>query len=240
VAAFKRAVMDHDYRGELSLLEADARPTAAAVPSECRSAMGYWRGYAAWRYATNAANDPAFPRDAIAARLRTAVDILREALASSPNDIELRIALMGVRQMQPLFEPQGSESWREAILETRALLIQLEREAADNPRFLWLRGGLHFWAPAPLGEGPDAAVASYRMGLATFRRRAVAESSTAPDWGQPELLMSTAYVQAYRAEPDLEQAEAAARQALSLRPDWHYLRDTLLPEILRRRTAASW
>lgn len=37
--------------------------------------------------------------------------------------------------------------------------------------------------------------------------------------------------------PDLQQAEAYAGQALALVPDWHYVRDILLPKIQSARAS---
>ena len=46
-----------------------------------------------------------------------------------------------------------------------------------------------------------------------------------PSWGEPENLMSLAWCSLNKKAPDPQQAEAYARQALALVPDWHYVRD---------------
>lgn len=236
----KRTTVQSDYRADLNRLDLSAkRASEFSRDPACAGAAAYWEGFAHWRYATNLANGPATSREAIAARLELAAVALRRAVAAMPSDPEAKIALMGVVQMRPIFEPQGSDNWRSAILESRALLAELEPIASTNPRFLWLRGGMHFWAPAPFGGGPDAAIATYRAGLAHLQDVHAQTVGLAPDWGEAELTMSIAYVAAKRADPDLALAEAQARAALRLRPDWHYVREILLPEILARRASTG-
>ena len=59
--------------------------------------------------------------------------------------------------------------------------------------------------------------------------------SPLPDWGKPEALMSLAYAHLNGAPPDLDAAEREARAALALQPEWSYVRDVLLPQILAAR-----
>jgi hypothetical protein len=236
----KSQIVDYDYRGELDQLDkAAGRAGNFADEANCQGPAAYWQGFAHWRYATNAANDPAVPKARIAERLDRSAIALRTAIAATPNDPEPKIALMGVVQMRPMFEQQGSDSWRGAIIESQRLLAELEQISPRNPRFLWLRGGLHFWAPRPVGLGPDAALEAYRKGLDAMDPASGLQGSLTPDWGKPELLMSIGYVAANRPNPDLLLAEIHVRAALQLRPDWHYARDILLPDILKRRAVSG-
>ena len=58
-----------------------------------------------------------------------------------------------------------------------------------------------------------------------------------PSWGEPENLMSLAWCSLNKTTPDPQRADAYARQALALVPDWHYLRDILLPQIQSARAS---
>ena len=60
-----------------------------------------------------------------------------------------------------------------------------------------------------------------------------------PSWGKPELMMNLAYSFANKRMPDFEAAERNARAALEIVPYWHYVRDTLLPQILDARAKAQ-
>ena len=52
-----------------------------------------------------------------------------------------------------------------------------------------------------------------------------------PSWGEPKNLMSLAWCSLNKTTPDSGQADTYARQALALVPDWHYVKDILLPQI---------
>lgn len=236
-----QSTMDADFRGDLDRLDRLALALGNAAERQgCAAAALYWSGFAHWRFAMNAANDPQYPRPQIADRFRRAAVALRRSLAAAPNDVEIRIALMGVVQMQPVFEERGSDEFRSSITEARALAGELGAIAGDNPRYLWLRGGLHFGAPRPLGEGPDAALASYYRGLAMLRiAPRPMRGSLIPVWGEDELLMSVAYTHAYRDQPNLSLAHEFADEALKRRPYWFYLKTILLPEIERRQAAVG-
>ena len=54
--------------------------------------------------------------------------------------------------------------------------------------------------------------------------------------GEPELLMNLAWSNLNRTTPDLNAAEQDAHAALKLVPNWHYVRDLLMPQI---RTAQA-
>jgi hypothetical protein len=56
--------------------------------------------------------------------------------------------------------------------------------------------------------------------------------------GPPRELMSLAFAHLNLPAPDLAAADAEAREALRLVPEWRYVRDFLLPMIAARRAAA--
>jgi hypothetical protein len=53
-----------------------------------------------------------------------------------------------------------------------------------------------------------------------------------PSWGKPDLMMSLAYSYLYEKDRDVDSAERNARSALELVPNWYYVRDILLHQIL--------
>lgn len=236
-----RSTIDADFRADLDRLDRLALALGNAEKGQaCAAAANYWSGFAHWRFAMNAANDPQYPRPKIAERFRSAAVALRQSLDAAPGEVEIRIALMGVVQMQPVFETRGSDEFRNSITEARALAGELGAVAGDNPRYLWLRGGLHFGAPKPLGEGPDAALACYYRGLAILRvAPEPARGSLFPAWGEDELLMSAAYTHAYRDQPNLSLAHEFAEVSLKRRPYWAYVKTILMPEIERRQAATA-
>jgi hypothetical protein len=72
----------------------------------------------------------------------------------------------------------------------------------------------------------------YQNGLKSVnQRKTLVNDPLEVSWGEPELLMNLARSNLHRTDPDLNAAEQYARQALRLVPEWHYVRDILLPQI---------
>jgi hypothetical protein len=121
---------------------------------------------------------------------------------------------------------------RELIAKAGSTLKEAQAAEPDNPRLLWVLGPNLWWTPPERGGGQDKSIEAYEKGLEAARTRK--ENTTdplEPSWGEPELLMSLAWSNLNRKEPNLRSAENYARQALALVPYWHYVRDILLPQI---------
>jgi hypothetical protein len=111
--------------------------------------------------------------------------------------------------------------------------------APDNPRVLWMDGAHFLFRPPSMGGDLERAIAAYtRMAESAARAGAQDPASPLPEWGRPEAPMSLAYAELRRGEAaDLARAQAWADEALALRPDWAYVRDTLQGEIADARRA---
>jgi hypothetical protein len=106
--------------------------------------------------------------------------------------------------------------------------------AGDNPRALWIKGGMEFGAPPPTGGDFARAAATLRRGVACAWRERLSNAGApawAPSWGGPENLMNLAYMYTHGKTPDRALALAYAQGALTAVPEWHYVRDILLPQI---------
>ncbi len=127
---------------------------------------------------------------------------------------------------------------RKAILdEALPGLKWLMENAGDNPRALWIKGGYEFYqasAPPPRGGDFGKAAATLRHGLACAWREAASAPNRppwAPAWGGPENLMNLAYLYSHIPKPERAAALAYAEGAVTAVPEWHYVRDVLLPQI---------
>src|SRR5262249_9890186 len=107
--------------------------------------------------------------------------------------------------------------------------------AGDNPRALWIKGGMEMAAPPPTGGDYAKAAVTLRYGVACAWRESLATPAApawVPSWGGPENLMNLAF--AYSRDPkspDRAAALAYAEGALVAVPEWHYVRDVLLPQV---------
>jgi hypothetical protein len=111
-------------------------------------------------------------------------------------------------------------------------MAEATKMAPDNPRVLWIQGGGEWYVAAGRGDEQMKALRTYERGLEIAQRlKGTVKDPLEPSWGEPELLMSLAWSHLNGANRDLDAAEARARAALAIVPNWHYVRDILLPQI---------
>ena len=110
--------------------------------------------------------------------------------------------------------------------------------AGDNPRALWIRGGMEGWAPPPAGGDLAKATATLRYGVECAWREALRNVHSnppvpawVPTWGGPENLMNLAYIHSRAQPPDRAVELAYAEGAATAVPEWHFVRDILIPQI---------
>jgi predicted enzyme related to lactoylglutathione lyase len=230
------AVQDADYRGDLSRLRTlgDEIAPFAELPALARAAR-YWRGFAFWRRAINGANPPDADLRAVQKDFSIAVVEFEQALERDSTDLEARIAAAG-GLMSLGFLNRGDTSlslplWRRAQRHLDAVI----RRDPDNPRLLFITAGRVFWSPPAAGGDPGRAIAMVERGLQRLPRPVADADPLKPGWGEAELHMLIAFFFANKSAPDLRSAERHARIALAMRPEWHYVKNILLPQITGRR-----
>src|SRR5207249_3962662 len=94
----------------------------------------------------------------------------------------------------------------------------------------WVLGATLWYSPPQFGGGQDKGFEAYQQGLVWARKEHVMDPLD-PAWGEPELLMNLAFASLNATTPDLEAADRYAHEALKLVPNWHYVRDLLIPQI---------
>jgi len=241
LASLVSDVIAADYGGDraaLDRLDAILGRLSEGPLSEYRD---YWRGFARWRRAMNGFNETPWPPD-LSDDLEKAVARFRGALERRPDWVEARLAMVGCWGSLGYIARDDAEKKKAVLAELIPALRWLEANGRDNPRALWIIGGMQMAAPPPYGGDPGKAAATLRQGLALSWREAASQSSRpswAPAWGGPENLMNLAYLYAHLATPDRAAALAYADGALTAVPRWHYVRDILLPQIEALPAAAS-
>src|SRR5262245_217396 len=230
------AVRSADYRGdraELARLDAELGKLPDGPLSEYRD---YWRGFALWRRVLNGFNATPTPDD-LTADAEGAIARFKSALSRHPDWIEAKLAMVGCWG-NLIYLAGKDEARRQAILnDAKETFLFIMQNAGDNPRALWIKGGMQMAAPPPTGGDFVKAAETLRHGVACAWREALAHASSPvppwePTWGGPENLMNLAF--AYSRDPknpDRAAALAYAEGALTAVPEWHYVRDVLLPKI---------
>jgi hypothetical protein len=224
-----------DYRGEraeLRRLEASLEQVNA---KELLAYREYWRGFARWRRAINGFNEAPTPAD-LREDLEGCMERFRAALVRKPDWIEAKLGVAGCGANM-LYLARDDPKWRETLLaEFLPVWRDITENGQENPRVLWLVGGSQLSAPPPVGGDPLKAVATYQRGLKAARAEGLrVQAERPPDWeptwGAAEHLMSLAYVYSHTTLTDRDLAQSYAEGTLALVPDWHYVRDIMLPQI---------
>jgi tetratricopeptide (TPR) repeat protein len=229
VAEIQRA----DYEGDRAALKHLYQDLSSFVDEHSRGAkVRYWRGFALWRRALNGFNESADQRE-LEEDLTLAVSEFEQVDALAP-DVDAKVGAAACLQNLAYIYLMRRDTTRarDLLQQSFPLLSQAETMDPDNPRLLWVLGASRWYAPPARGGGQTAAIETYEKGLRSARARAAQTSDAlTPSWGEPELLMNLAFANLHRTTPDLVAAERYARSALALVPYWHYVRDTLLPQI---------
>ncbi|HTY42856.1 MAG TPA: hypothetical protein VMH79_13355 [Thermoanaerobaculia bacterium] len=234
-----REVLAADYRADRAALER-LDGELARLPDGPHSAYrDYWRGFALWRRAINGFNATPTPED-LASDLEKALARFKHSLERKPEWMEARLAMVGC--WGNLLFLAGKDADRRQALLNDALpdLRYLMQNAGDNPRALWIKGGMEMSAPPPTGGDFAKAAATLEHGVASAWREALEPAVPAwePRWGGPENLMDLAYLYAHAPQPDRRAAMAYAQGAATAVPTWHYVREVLIPQIQALPTAA--
>jgi hypothetical protein len=227
-----------DYQGDRPALASLHQELAPEPESPEASRIYYWRGFALWRRAMNGFNDSADPKD-LETDLNGAIADFEDAIARDPHFADAESAEAGCRMNLLFLKMKDQQYVKEQLPKLAQLLKDAQAQEPENPRVLWVVGGGLWYRPVEAGGGQDKAMETYQRGLEAIRKQAKKASAADPldpTWGEPELLMNLAWSNLNRTQPDLDAADRYAHAALEMVPDWHYLRDILVPQIAKART----
>lgn len=221
-----------DYEGDRkSLLSLAGEMEPYAKNSSLTSRALYWRGFAMWRRALNGFNDSTDPKE-LEKDLTEAVKDFADATAKDPEFVDAKVANAACLFTLMYLNKDDAERRQGYLKQGIELMGEARKAAPENPRFLWVEGGGLWFVPVERGGGQAKAIETYERGLESARKqRGRVSDPIEPAWGEPELLMNRAWSHLNKAAPDVAAAESDARAALALVPNWHYVRDILLPQI---------
>ena len=227
------AVLSADYRGdrpELARLEAELGRVDVGRLNDYRD---YWRGFALWRRAMNGFNEKPAPPD-LDADLVKALERFQAALARHPDWDEVKSAMLGAWGNRIFLAGQDTEKRKKLLEEATEFYEWIMAYEGDNPRVLWIKGGLQMIVPPASGGDWTKAAATLRKGVAGAWAEASAATPSAPwapTWGGAENLMNLAYLYSHLPTPDRATALAYAEGALTKAPQWHFVKNVQLPMI---------
>jgi len=223
-----------DYEGNQAGMQKGYDELAPFITNEkLSSRVRYWRGFAQWRRAINGFN-AAVPTNELEQDLKQALDEFKDAIAKDPSFVDAKVAIISCLGYTAFTHPQDQSRTMQLISEILPAVKEMKEKAPDNPRFLWVLGPILWNSPPERGGGQDKAIENYERALALIEKNQKPSiDPLEPSWGKPELMMNLAYSHLNKSAPDFDAAEHYARSALEIVPNWHYVRDILLPQILQ-------
>lgn len=227
LAAIKAGTMSADYRADVPALDKYRQEAAALFDDASAGYLAhYWAGFANWRAALNGAFLK-MDREEMKDRLDRALADFRASIRQKGDFADSYAAAASISGWRAAWEKEDAPAF---LAESRQLLARARELAPDNPRVLWVVGGIYLFAPPSFGGNKALAIETYRR-MAKMTGAESSSGSPLPDWGRPEAFMSLAFSHLQLSPPDLAAAADEAHQALQLQPDWVYVRDQLLPQI---------
>lgn len=112
---------------------------------------------------------------------------------------------------------------------SREMLKKAVELAPENPRVVLFNAMRTFWTPVSFGGDRSKGITLWERAIELFEKEAGRENSVLPSWGHAEAL---AWIQAaYLAlqPPKTAEAERAVRKALEIRPDYKWVRVSVVP-----------
>jgi hypothetical protein len=221
-----------DYEGDRKALASLAPQLDAFVSAgPLASRALYWRGFALWRRAMNGFNENADAKD-LERDLTAAEKDFAEAKEKDTAFADARPAAASCAFSLAYLAREDAARRKDYVARGVAWMAEGTKVAPDNPRLLWIQGGGEWYVASGNPEGQAKALRTYERALEIARRlKGTVKDPLDPSWGEPELLMSLAWSHLNGAKRDVEAAESSAKAALAIVPNWHYVRDILLPQI---------
>lgn len=234
IAQIQRA----DYQGDRAAMQRGYDELEPFMKDQkLASRIRYWRGFAKWRRAINGFNDSIDPKE-LAQDLNTALDEFKAAIGLDPKFVDAKVGIISSLGFLLFADRRDEARKKERIEQILATENEASAIAPDNPRLIWVRGPILWNSPPERGGGQDKAIQNYQRGLEVCSKIKKSDDPLEPSWGKPELMMSLAYCYLNANSADVNAAERYARNALEIIPDWHYLRDILLPQIVAAKAKA--
>ena len=233
LVAIKAEAMSADYRADLPKL-ADVRSRAARWSDDPNFGYlaDYWSGFVSWRMVVNGVSAKMSADEAKAHLGRAVVDF--ESSARKKNDFaDAYAGAAAVHGWLAAYNHSDEAAMNREIEAFKRLLNRALELEPTNPRALWIQAVPYLVLPPERGGNVDRAIELYRKMLENAGP--LKPLSPLPDWGKVEAFMSLANAHLIKASPDVDAADVEAHEALRLQPDWHYVRDILIPQIDAKR-----
>ena len=233
LVTIKAALMSADYRADLPELKS-LRTRAAELSDDPNFGYlaDYWSGFASWRLVINGVSAKMAPEEAKAQLARAVVDF-ETSIRKKTDFADSYVGAAAVHGWLAAYNHADEAAMNKEIEAFKRFLNRGLELDPTNPRALWIEAVPFIVLPPERGGNVDRAIELYQKMFEDAGP--LRPESPLPDWGKVEALMSLANADLKKPSPDVDAAASNAREALRLRPDWHYVKDILMPQIDSRR-----
>ena len=232
----KRAVID----ARTQALEATVHNDAAALATALETlesltsdpAVGaYASYYASWTaWSLSASHMQATDRARAASAIETAVRHARRAVTQMPDSPDFQTMLAYALLSAIVGDPSRLEALGPDLRAARQTALTL---GPRNPRAVMLDAGMIFYAPPERGGSHEKGIARWLEAIALLdeEARTTPADDLQPRWGRDFAYGWLSDLYLALTPPDVQKAKAAADKALSIRPDYWYVKAVLLPKL---------
>jgi hypothetical protein len=233
----KAALMSADYRADVAKL-ASLRSEVAQLANDpdLGYLADYWSGFASWRMVVNGVSAK-MPAEEAIGHLGRAVTDFESSIRKKSDFADGYAGAAAMHGWLGAYKSADQAAMKQEIETFHRMLTRALELEPSNPRVLWIEAVPFMVMPAERGGNVDRAIELYQKMIENAAPPR--PDSPLPDWGKPEALMSLAGARLKKPTPDVNAAADDARAALRLQPEWHYVKDILLPRIEARRKQAE-
>ncbi len=187
--------------------------------------------YAAWTdWALFNSEFEAGEKASARAAIDSAVARLRRLIQLRPDDAEAQAMLANALVGLAFATPDGFRTVREELTRVRHRALEL---GPTNPRVVLMDAGMVFGTPPAAGGSQEKGLQRWLQAIELFESEAgrPAPDSLVPRWGRALSYGWVCPLYLAMTPPRLAEARKAAATALSLRPDFWYVRERTLPRL---------
>jgi hypothetical protein len=160
----------------------------------------------------------------------SALERLRHLAELTPDDADAQAMLANALIGFAFATPDGFRTVREELTRARRRALEL---GPTNPRVVLMDAGMMFGTPQAAGGSQEKGIQRWLSAIDLFESEAgqIAPHPLAPRWGRALAYGWLCQLYLATTPPRTADAKKAAATALSLRPDFWYVRERILPRL---------
>jgi hypothetical protein len=220
---------DANFRNDAAQLRTLSKQIGKlATEEEVGAAALYYAGWTDWAL-FNSEFEAGRSAEASAA-IHSAVDRLRRSVELTPNDADAQALFANALIGLAFTTPDGFRAVRDELTRARRKAVEL---GPTNPRVVLMDAGMVFGSPPAAGGSQEKGVQRWLQAIELFESeaRTVSPSPLSPRWGRALAYGWLCQLYLAMTPPRTAEARRAAATALSLRPDFWYVKERILPRL---------